>query len=298
MADVEVAAEHERPCRARPPRARRPRHAAASRTGPPPCRFATHTPARSSRTAWTHRRSGQMASAVASGDSTTKSPRTRIALQPPPFDLITSGQRTAIARRSGQQRVPGGEHQPLIGLESLGQRRRPPRRHLLEQRHVPLPPAPARRRTRRTDPAPTAAPSARAAGSRSIRAAPSGATYTRALAAPFHHRDRAERRGAARADRARARAQGGALQLRRAAQAHGGADLPEALHAHPCVVRDRHRRAGRPPDGAAHRRAPALPRRVGPRHRLRALAPRGGDRDPHRRRGPGQRDGRARGACR
>ena len=73
------------------------------------------------------------------------------------------------------------------------------------------------------------------------------------------------------------------VQLRRAAQALGGADLPEAVDPHPRVVRGRDHRARRPPDGAAHRRSPAHPRRVGPRHRVRPLAPRRRDRDPNRR---------------
>ena len=72
----------------------------ASRSGPPPCRLATHTSALRSRTAWTQRRSGHTHSRR-HRCSATVSPRTRIALAPPPPDLIASGHRVAIARRIG-----------------------------------------------------------------------------------------------------------------------------------------------------------------------------------------------------
>jgi diaminopropionate ammonia-lyase len=58
----------------------------------------TQTPL-SSRTAWTTRRSGHQRSRWRRCSS-TRSPRARIALAPPPLDLIRSGHRSAIARRS------------------------------------------------------------------------------------------------------------------------------------------------------------------------------------------------------
>src|SRR6185437_890403 len=70
-----------------------------SRMGPPPCTLANQTPTCSGCTAWTHRRSGHR-HRRRHRCWTTVSARTRIELQPPPFDLIRSGQRTAIARRA------------------------------------------------------------------------------------------------------------------------------------------------------------------------------------------------------
>ena len=66
-------------------------------------------------------------------------PRTRIALQPPPFAVIRSGLRFASARRakSGKLREVSAIRAPRPA--GRAERARPPRRHLLEQRDVPVP---------------------------------------------------------------------------------------------------------------------------------------------------------------
>ena len=92
----------------------------------------------SSRTPCIQRRSGRHASRSVRC-SRIAGPRTRIALQPPPLAFSTSGLRTEIALRRHSSRVAGGQHQARVGAARARQQRRPPRRHLLEQRDVPRP---------------------------------------------------------------------------------------------------------------------------------------------------------------
>ena len=70
--------------------------------------------------------------------ATIRSARARIALAPPPLDLIRSGHRTATPG-ARQQRIARGEDRCLLTVAAAGQRLGPPRRYLLQQRDVPFP---------------------------------------------------------------------------------------------------------------------------------------------------------------
>ena len=182
------------------------------------CTLATQIP-QASRTACTQRRSGKRRRRRVRC-ATIRSRRARIALAPPPFDWIRSGQRVAIARRSDEQAVARGEHEPVLGVELARQRRRPPRRHLLQQRDVPLPAGQRGGELRaqvasggRLGAAVHQVPGEHSQPHRDRR------TYTAALAAPLPHRSRADRARARRAARPRGRAQARTAARRRRSRA-------------------------------------------------------------------------------
>ena len=168
----------------------------ASRTGPPPCRFATQMPALRSRTAWTQRRSGQthrrrhpvLDDRVAPDEDRVGAAAVRL-------DQIGPADGDRAPHR--QQRVARGEHEPLVRVQPGTERRRPPRRDLLEQRHVPLP---AGQRGRELVEQVVTGGRHRASvlevpGEHAHRPRPN---VHSALAAPLHHRVGAQRRRAAR----------------------------------------------------------------------------------------------------
>ena len=114
VADVEVAAEDERRIVARPrvQRVARPRDVAHR----PRARLLLGVDVRrpqpdDSRTACIERRSGRHRSRTARCSS-IRSPRTRIAFEPPPPDLMRSGHAIAIARRATEQLVAARQHHP------------------------------------------------------------------------------------------------------------------------------------------------------------------------------------------
>ena len=309
---VEVAAEHERAA-ARPVERRRRREEAgrrgAARRGcVEPCRFVTQPPPRSATPCIT-RRSGARVSSR-SRCSAIAPPRTRIALQPPPLALSRSGLRAAIARRSAQQRVARrqraararagrarraarGHHggtscssatshdQPASARANSRQQRAARRRLRAAVEEVPGQDEDARRYRTRTARRSATARARRAVHCRACRATSSPAPSCRAAEL------------AALLDRA-LELKAEPLASRVLAGPQRRARLRAAVDAHAHVVRGRDRRARRPPDGAAPRRAAAHARRVGARHRARALAPRRGDRPAHRVGGDARRAGRAR----
>ena len=183
------------------------------------------------------------------------SPCTRIALQPPPFDLIRSGQRTRDARAAA----------PARGCARSAPAPRRLRAEIQARQATTAAPPEAARRSH-SQPAERGRELLEQISSRrrhraSVHQIPgehaqrhhSQRTLPAPDAPPFPHRYRAQSRGADRAaDRAR-RAQGRPAQLGRARQAQRRADLPAALDPHARVVRDRHLRARRSPDGAAPR---------------------------------------------
>ena len=282
-ADVEVAAEQRRPA-AGPARASRPRRARcrpARALGRVHLRVEVRAP-RPVRRARRRGRRGARASGAAARCGARRSrpaPRTRIAFAPPPFDLMRSGQRSAIARRSGEQRVARGQRRARLGVAGARERRRPPRRDLLQERDVPVPArerggelgaqiAPARR-----------APRGRGRGSRSARAS------RRRLPGLTRHLltgtelDRDEL--LALLDRADALK---AAPL--SSRALEGRSVALIFEKHSTRTRLSFEagdlRARRPAGRAAPRRAAALARRVGRRHRAHPVAPHGGDRRAHR----------------
>ena len=84
------------------------------------CRFPTQFRS-ASRTAWSRRRSGSRPSTQRAllGDRRPRAPGSRS--HPPPFDLITSGQRVGDRAAQWQQRVARGQHAPLLGARSAAQ---------------------------------------------------------------------------------------------------------------------------------------------------------------------------------
>ena len=203
----------------------------------------------------------------------------RVGAAAPRLDQV--GPAPAAQRRQRQQPVARGQRGARARAARAAERRRPPRRHLLQQRDVPLP----RRRARAAKSASSVARRVgdRARRGRGSRSGRSIATYPPRLAAPLPHRLRADRRRAARAARPRRRAEGRAALVRtRCATAIVALVFQKALDAHARLLRGRHRRARRPPDDPAPRRDAARARRVGQRHRARALAPRRRRRRAHR----------------
>ena len=73
------------------------------------------------------------------GARLTASPRTRIALAPPPQDLMTSGRRRAAQRERGRSQLREVSAVRALAPLARPELGRPPRRHLLQQGDVPLP---------------------------------------------------------------------------------------------------------------------------------------------------------------
>ena len=291
---VEVAAEHERPAARPRQRGARGQHEVGAallgrvrraRAGSPPSRRRAahavhHAPLGPQR---------QLALAVLGDRAAAHEDRVRAAAVGLEQVGVAGGDR-APQRRAAQLREVARCAPPRRSRAPSG--RRPPRRHLLQQRDVPLPAGERAANSSSSggpaggcDAAVEEVPGedvdrARTLPGRVHRRRPYTARACRAtsspgpsssaaeLAAPARPRARAQ--GASRSPRARSRARSVALLF----------EQPVDAHAH--LVRGRHRRARRPPDGAAARRAAAHARRVGPRHRARALAPRRGDRPAHR----------------
>ena len=301
LAHVEVAAEDDR-------RARRPSASVAARGALDvrpralgrvrPARGGSRTTCRRrARTAWQTRRSGQRRSSSARCSAIALAPRTRIAFAPPPLDLMRSG--AAHGDRAAQRRAARcatSARVRALGVAGARERRRPPRRDLLQQRDVPRPSRRARPRTRssRSRPARRDGAAVEEVPGEDAHCAHTLPDLTRHLLTGTEL-DRDELRRAA---RPRRRAEGGAAVLARARGPQRRADLREALDAHAAVVRGGRLRARRPPDRPAPRRDAALARRVGRRHRARPLAPRRGDRHPHRARRAARGARRRRRRCR
>ena len=201
------------------------------------------------------------------------SPRTRIALAPPPQDLIEVGAGAARARGAGSSQL-----REVSAVRALA----PARAAELGGHHGGTScssatshsqPASARGELGRCSERPARrAPSGRGRGSRSARSI--ATVSSRAL--PRHFLTGAELS----ADEL-LRCSTAPLELKAAPRSSRArrprssrSSVREAVDAHAGVVRGRHRRARRPPDGPARRRAAALARRVGQGHGARALAPR------------------------
>ena len=177
-------------------RCRRP---VASRIGPPAWTFATHVPALCSRTACSHRRSGEMhRRRTGARRSRRAAHEDRVGAAAAGLDRVRPADRDRAP--DPQAGVSRGEDEALVGIQTRRQQWRPPGRDLLKQRHIPFPAAERARRTRRTGP-----------GRRGHRApvhevprehaCDHWPNVHSALAAPLHHRVGADRCGAERADR-------------------------------------------------------------------------------------------------